>query len=68
MQNQTLIRDPNLRRLVHDFDALAEVLHTLMDYDRPMAQRPDDTAQEMEFTTEWQMAATAEEVFGERPA
>ncbi|HWG43189.1 MAG TPA: hypothetical protein VN688_10420 [Gemmataceae bacterium] len=62
MQNQTIIRDPNLRRLVRDFDALANVLHTLIDRDPLTARRPDDVPHEMEFTTEWQMADTAEEV------
>jgi hypothetical protein len=62
MQNQTIIRDPNLRRLVRDFDALANVLHTLVDRDRPTARRPDEAPHEMEFTTEWQMETAAEEV------
>ena len=63
MEKLTLIRDPNLRRLVHDFDALANVPHTLIDRDyltRPHHEAVPD--QETEFTTEWQMASTSEEV------
>ncbi len=40
MQDQTLIHDPNLQRLVQDFDALADLLQTLIDRDRrPRAAR-----------------------------
>jgi hypothetical protein len=63
MQDQTQIRDPKLRRLVRDFDALANVLHTLLDKDHlPTDDRPEPTPVEMEFTTEWQMVATVEEM------
>ncbi len=62
MQKQTTIRDSNLRRLVHDFDALADVLHHLIDKDRPPEIRPEDAPAEMAFTTEWQMVASGEEV------
>ncbi|HEY7428378.1 MAG TPA: hypothetical protein VH682_29365 [Gemmataceae bacterium] len=63
MENPTIIRDPNLRRLVHDFDALANVLHTLIDRDcQTSPHREAVLDRDMEFTTEWQMASTAEEV------
>jgi len=42
MQSQITFRDPNLRRFVYDFDALADVLHTLVDHDPLRTQRPDD--------------------------
>jgi hypothetical protein len=63
MEKPTIIRDPNLRRLVYDFDALANELHTLIDRDsltRPHRESVPD--QETEFTTEWQMEPDAEEV------
>ncbi len=63
MQSQITFRDPNLRRFVYDFDALADVLHTLVDHDPSRTRRPDDAPQEMEFTTEWQMVASAEDVY-----
>jgi hypothetical protein len=63
MHNPTIIRDPNLRRLVRDFDALADVLHALIDRDRqtslPNEAVPD---REAEFTTEWQMEPAAAEI------
>jgi len=62
MQSQITFRDPNLRRFVYDFDALADVLHTLVDHDQAGNRHPDDAPQETEFTTEWQMVATAEDV------
>jgi hypothetical protein len=62
MQDQTRLPDPKLRRLVYDFDALADVLHTLLDKDCLTETRTAFAPHEMEFTTEWQMAATAEEV------
>ena len=63
MPNQTIVRDPKLRRLVSDFDALTDVPYTLIDRDHRL-DRPAGVASphEMEFTTEWQMVSTAEEV------
>jgi hypothetical protein len=62
MHNPILIRDPNLRRLVRDFDALADVLQTLIDRDhQPSSHNETVPEHDMEFTTEWQMESTAEE-------
>lgn len=62
MQKSTDVQDPNLRRLVRDFDALADVLHHLIDWDRPIhPQRESIGERDMEFTTEWQMVSTIEE-------
>lgn len=64
MHNQTPIHDPNLQRLVQDFDALADLLQTLIDRDRrPRAPRESIPEKETEFTTEWQIASTTEEVY-----
>jgi hypothetical protein len=66
MQNAALTQDVNLRRLVHDFDALADVLHTLVDRDRLTSSHGETVAGgEVEFTTEWQMASTAYEAHEE---
>lgn len=64
MKNPTLIRDPSLQRLVQDFDAVADLVQTLIERDRPGDMR-DKTIphQETEFTTEWQMEPTPEEVY-----
>jgi hypothetical protein len=62
MQNQTTIPEPALRRLAHDFDALADVLHTLIDRGNLPAPRHDAfSGPETEFTTEWQMVSGEEE-------
>jgi hypothetical protein len=64
MQNQTSIRDPSLQRLVQDFDALADLVQTLIDHDH-LQRAPHETvpSHDTEFTTEWQMAPTEEEVY-----
>lgn len=62
MQKQTVIRDPNLQRLVQDFDALADLVQTLLERDRlPPTRHETVSIHEMEFTTEWQMEPSAEE-------
>ena len=60
MLNQTPIREPHIRRLVHDFDALADELHHLIDVP-PGPRQEAVSGGETEFTTEWQMVATAED-------
>jgi len=66
MHKPTDTQDPNLRRLARDFDALADVLHHLMNRDRSTASPRESIAErEMEFTTEWQMASTGEAVHQE---
>jgi hypothetical protein len=63
MHNPTIIRDANLRRLVHDFDALADVLHALIDRNRQTSLPTEVVPErETEFTTEWQMESAAAEV------
>jgi hypothetical protein len=62
MQDQTIIHDPKLRRLARDFDALADILRTLIDKDRHASTRSAAAQNETEFTTEWQMGSTGEEV------
>lgn len=62
MQKQNLIRDPNLRRLVQDFDALAGRVQTLLERDRPAPLREETVpSHDTEFTTEWQMEPSAAE-------
>ena len=64
MQNQPLIRNPSLQRLVQDFDAVADLVQTLVDRDRLDDARHETISRhEMEFTTEWQMEPTEEEVY-----
>ena len=64
MQNHMLIRDPNLQRLVQDFDAVADLVQKLIESDRPHCVRHDSIpSHETEFTTEWQMESTPEEVY-----
>jgi hypothetical protein len=53
------IRDPNLLRFVQDFDALADLVHTLIDQNRRRVHHETLSAAEMEFTTEWQMEPSA---------
>jgi hypothetical protein len=63
MQKPTEIEDPSLRWLARDFDALADVLRHLMERDRSTRSSRETVAErEMEFTTEWQMVSTVEEV------
>lgn len=62
MRDQTIIQDPKLRRLAREFDALADILRTLIDKDRLTSTRPAAAQNETQFTTEWQMGSTAEEV------
>jgi hypothetical protein len=59
MNDHTSIRDPNLQRLVQDFDALADLVQTLIDRDRRV---PHETipVNEMGYTTEWQMEPSVE--------
>jgi hypothetical protein len=62
MQEDTLAHDATIQRLVHEFDDLAGRLHTLIEgHDSHGAPHTALWQAEMEFTTEWQMVATAEE-------
>ncbi len=62
MHNPIPIRDPNLRRLVRDFDVIANVLHALIDRDQLTSLHNEAVLnRDAEFTTEWQMASTTEE-------
>ena len=63
MQDQTFVHDPNIERLVHDFDALADLLHRLIEQDRQAEVHHDGLYNSpIAFTTEWQMVGSAEEV------
>jgi hypothetical protein len=61
MNEQSIVRDAYLQRLVRDFDALADVLHDLLDRDALNAEREAISSAAMEFTTEWQMVSTGEQ-------
>jgi hypothetical protein len=60
MNEPSPIRDPNLQRLVQDFDALADLVQTLIERDRDRVRHETISAPEMTFTTEWQMEPSAE--------
>ncbi|HZV06422.1 MAG TPA: hypothetical protein VE999_15185 [Gemmataceae bacterium] len=60
MNDPTPIRDPNLQRLVQDFDALADLVQTLIDRDRRRVPQETISVHELEYTTEWQMEPNAE--------
>jgi hypothetical protein len=62
MNDQTPVRDPNLQRLVQDFDALADLVQTLIDRDRRRVPHQTISVHEMEYTTEWQMEPNVEAV------
>jgi hypothetical protein len=64
MKNHTLVREPSLQRLAEDFDALSELVQTLIDHDRLGRARHEAVpCHETEFTTEWQMESTSAEVY-----
>lgn len=64
MPNQTFIREPSLQRLVQDCDAVADLVQTLIDRDRYESDRCDTIPNhDLEFTTEWQMEASSEEIY-----
>jgi hypothetical protein len=60
MNDPTPIRDPNLQRLVQDFDALADLVQTLIDRDRRRMPQETISVHELEYTTEWQMEPNVE--------
>jgi uncharacterized protein YdcH (DUF465 family) len=63
MQNHKPIGDPHFRRLVHDFDELADLLHHIIDRDRPQNTWTESAlAHDTDYTTEWQMDSMPEEV------
>jgi hypothetical protein len=56
MSTQMKSDDPKLQHLVHEFDALANLLNTLIDHERQAhSHRADSVPPEQEFTTEWQL-------------
>ncbi|HTU20465.1 MAG TPA: hypothetical protein VMG10_20545 [Gemmataceae bacterium] len=64
MQNQSQIHNPSLQRLVQDFDAVADLVQTLIEHDRLDRTRQETIlTHEMEFTTEWQMEPAEEEIY-----
>lgn len=60
MNDSLPIHDPNLQRLVKDFDALADLMQTLIDGDRRRPRHEAVPTNVLEFTTEWQMDSSAE--------
>jgi hypothetical protein len=61
MQDKTIRYDAHVPRRVHDFEARDNQPHTVMDWDPPRETSQEVmNSTEMEFTTEWQMAAAAE--------
>jgi hypothetical protein len=60
MNDHAPIHDPNLQRLVQNFDALADLVQTLIDRDRRRVPHEAVPVHEMEYTTEWQMEPTVE--------
>lgn len=60
MNDSLPINDPNLQRLVMDFDALAGLVQSLIDGDRRRPREESISANVTEFTTEWQMQPSAE--------
>ncbi|HTU93323.1 MAG TPA: hypothetical protein VMF69_24795 [Gemmataceae bacterium] len=60
MNDPLPIHDPNLQRLVKDFDALADLVQTLIGDDRRRPRHETVSANVMEFTTEWQIEPSAE--------
>ncbi len=59
MNDHSPLRGPIVQRFVQDFDALADLMETRMDWE--CGDAPHDTipAAEMEYTTEWQMEPSA---------
>jgi hypothetical protein len=61
MQDKTLRYDPKNQRATHDFTALADLLHSLMDWNNPCCTANElRHNHEMDYTTEWQMVAAVE--------
>jgi hypothetical protein len=60
MQNTLPLDDPKLQWLVQDFDALADLVQSLIDGDRRRPRHETISAKVTEFTTEWQMEPSAE--------
>jgi hypothetical protein len=60
MNEPSLIRDPNLQRLVQDFDALTNLMQKLIERDRRRVPQETTSVNDMAFTTEWQMESSAE--------
>lgn len=59
--NDTLpLNDPKLQWLVQDFDALADLVQSLIAGDRRRPRQETVPAKVLEFTTEWQMGPSAE--------
>lgn len=64
MRNQTLVRNPSLQRLVQDFDAVSDLVQTLIEHEHLDREQHETVLRhETEFTTEWQMEPAAEEVY-----
>jgi hypothetical protein len=63
MQNPTRIHEPNFPQFTQDVDALDDRMDTRLDCE-PHSREPHGAIPRhvLEFTTEWQMASTAEEV------
>lgn len=60
MNDALPIHDPNLQRLLLDFDALADLVQKLIDSDPRRPRHEPASTSVTEFTTEWQMEPSAE--------
>lgn len=61
MSDHAPIRETNCQRFVQDFDALADLMQTRMDWDRGRSPHKTIPAAVLEYTTEWQMEPSAAE-------
>ena len=62
MHNPIPYGEPKFLRFVDDFEALADWLHARIEQDRFRMSNEMIPDEETQFTTEWQMASSVEEV------